>query len=135
MNLTISLISFFLVFITTVQAKSIVKEGIFVFDKEKKYLEIFKNQPDLTIDHLSSKGYEVYGPSGLKIWAKEIKLSFIDLQQVSNIKKISNNDNDPYAYPSNQENENKHKDKIISADSCSFPVHELYQGRTVPGWA
>ena len=67
-------------------AKSFVEEGIYVFDQNKKHLQQILNQGELTVDHPDSFGYEVYGPKGLSIWAKQQQLEFISLEQMQNAK-------------------------------------------------
>lgn len=49
---------------TTLQAK-IVEESYYIESNNPAYLELLKSRPELTIDHLEEKGFELYGPRGL----------------------------------------------------------------------
>lgn len=53
-------------------AQDIVEEGHYLFDSNKQLIKLIQSQGDLTIDHVGKHGYEVYGPSGVGKWLKEI---------------------------------------------------------------
>ena len=68
----------FFIFIQITHAKS-TRSGFFVFDGEKKYLKTILQHKDLTVDHLNSIGYEVYGPLGLKDYLVALEVDFSEL--------------------------------------------------------
>jgi len=74
---------------TSVFAKNIVEEGYLIFDRSKKSLSIFKNHPDLTIDHITPDGYEVYGPKKLALWLETLDIPYVPLMKVSEHPKLA----------------------------------------------
>jgi len=60
-------------------ASSLVEEGYWIPDAQKQYIVYFKNLGELTIDHVDSQGYEVYGPKGLANWLKLAKIPFLPM--------------------------------------------------------
>lgn len=52
-------------------SNNIIRTGFFVQDTDKKFLNIIKNKKGLIIDHVSSRGYELYGDRGLENWLKK----------------------------------------------------------------
>lgn len=82
-------------------AQDIVEEGFYLFDADKRLIKIIQGQGDLTIDHVGRHGYEVYGPSGLKVWltqlANQSEIAIMDLADEKNSKAMK----DAFAsYPS-----------------------------------
>ena len=65
-----------ILFSSSAQAFYSVKEGVFVYDPSKTQLPVFMAQHDLTIDHVTQRGYEVYGPEGTKLWLKKLNLLY-----------------------------------------------------------
>lgn len=53
-------------------SSAIVEEGYYLFDKKKLLFDQIRQQEGLTIDHLGSAGYEVYGPRGSGDWLKSV---------------------------------------------------------------
>ncbi|MDZ4677559.1 MAG: M14 family zinc carboxypeptidase [Oligoflexia bacterium] len=57
-----------------------VQSGVFVQDPDKQFLGEFKNSKSLVIDHVSSKGYELYGPTGFEKMLDAKKISYKRLE-------------------------------------------------------
>lgn len=66
-----------------------VQEGVLLFDSNKKFYNLIRAQKSLTIDHLTSKGYEVYGPTGLIQWLEQLDAPFIKLEEDLDEKELS----------------------------------------------
>ena len=64
-------------FISISAHSKIVEEGAFFFDPGKDYLKTIKQHPELTVDHINTKGYEVYGPIGT--------ISFLNILNPKNV--------------------------------------------------
>jgi hypothetical protein len=65
---------------TSAFAKSpILKEGAFVSDANKSILKSLTVNKDLVFDHVSSQGFEVYGPKGLISFLTNLKVPFVNL--------------------------------------------------------
>ncbi len=68
-------------------AQDIVEEGHYLFDADRRLINLIQGQGDLTIDHVGPYGYEVYGPRGVGRWlyeiASQVDVSLIDLQSVN----------------------------------------------------
>lgn len=89
---------------TSVLASSnIVKEGFFINDSSKNFIKEIHAQGTFTVDHPTRKGYEVYGPKGLKSWLqKNSPYPFYSLNSKNKDKALS-------TYPSPEEIEAKLK--------------------------
>ena len=74
----ISLVLIF--FVGTKTFGAIVKEGHYVLDSKKSYLNLFYSHPDLTVDLVSDGGYEVYGPDGLKEYLDRLKIPYTNIE-------------------------------------------------------
>ncbi|OFZ15800.1 MAG: hypothetical protein A2X86_11275 [Bdellovibrionales bacterium GWA2_49_15] len=57
-------------------------EGYFIHDSEGVYLKEFRANPEFTIDHRTSLGYELYGPQGLGEYLQQRKIPFSALQDI-----------------------------------------------------
>jgi hypothetical protein len=77
------ILSVFLACSTGLMAASVF-EGHFVEDSSKISLNFLKTQTELTIDHLNSRGYEVYGPKGTGEYLKQLQLTSYPLQKHHN---------------------------------------------------
>ena len=64
----------------TLWAKPILQESLFVFDEERTHLELFQSIPEMTIDLVSEKGYELYGPYGTSIWLDDLKVDYVSMK-------------------------------------------------------
>lgn len=94
------------VFCTTLFAQTApsVREGYFVFDGDKVLLKKFASRPELTIDQVSSQGYEVYGPLGTKKYVSTLTGSYVSLNESSHQLKSDKGYNDIYKdYPTNED--------------------------------
>ena len=61
-----------------------VSESVFVPDVSKEIFHLLKNRPELTIDHLSDKGFELYGPKGTIAFLRNNKINFNQVDSISN---------------------------------------------------
>ncbi len=66
---------FLLSSITSVQSKN-VTEAFFVTENDYKKIKLLKSRPELTLDHISEKGFELYGPQGTETFLKFNNISF-----------------------------------------------------------
>ncbi|PIK16377.1 M14 family zinc carboxypeptidase [Halobacteriovorax sp. JY17] len=90
----------------SVQANSrnVVQEGFFVNDGSRELLKKIHQQGIFTVDHPTSKGYEVYGPKGLRSWlTKNSPFSYYSLNLGQKEKALS-------TYPSPEQIGKKLKD-------------------------
>tara|TARA_R110002072_G_scaffold64203_4_gene159584 strand:- start:22794 stop:24128 length:1335 start_codon:yes stop_codon:yes gene_type:complete len=75
----LKLITLALIFSTSILAQvnnsQFVHEGLFIFDSQKKLIKTFTDQK-ITVDHVNSSGYEVYGPVGLEEWVKILNVPY-----------------------------------------------------------
>lgn len=53
-----------------------VSEGFFVKGGQSGLVELIQAHPELTLDHMSSQGFEVFGPKGLEQWLKSINAQY-----------------------------------------------------------
>ncbi len=58
-------------------------EALFVHDTSPNVINLIKKQRDLTIDHVSSLGFELYGPVGLKKWLDQNNIMYSDLEVIT----------------------------------------------------
>lgn len=65
-------------------------EELYIKDPHKLFLNEVKMNKDLILDHVSSRGYEVYGPKGLKQWLSDNSIEFTDLKKQKNQKNFLN---------------------------------------------
>ncbi|MBI2520971.1 MAG: succinylglutamate desuccinylase/aspartoacylase family protein [Bdellovibrio sp.] len=57
-------------------------EGYFIHDPQGLYLQEFRRNPDLVIDHRTSLGYELYGPEGLGEYLRQRQIPFSALEDI-----------------------------------------------------
>lgn len=81
----------------------LVKEGYFVFDSDKTFLKTISKRPELTIDQVSSQGYEVYGPTGTKEYISNFTSTFISLDAPRRSKSAKPYGDSYKDYPSNDD--------------------------------
>lgn len=62
---------------------NIVTEGAFINGRDLNTFELIKKNKELTIDHVSQNGFEVYGPNGLKNFLKQNNIKFSNLETVN----------------------------------------------------
>ncbi len=115
------------IFLNITAASPIAKEGYFILDKKKNYLTFFQKNPELIIDLVSNDGYELYGPSGLGVWLKKIKINHGPLQTVSNSKS--------FEYDSPEEVNNKLVNLANSYPNIAqvFSIGKTTLGRPIMG--
>ena len=101
-----------------------VQEGYKVIDPLKKNIFYLKSHYDLVIDHVDERGYEVYGPFGLKKYLDDLGLVAFDLS-------IKNKNAD--SYPSPKEVEEKLKElESENPDIISlFSIGTTLKGRNL----
>ncbi len=59
----------------------VAQEEVFVPNYNRALMRKLVSYPQLTVDHASPKGFELYGPKGLKQWLQENNIAFIDMAQ------------------------------------------------------
>lgn len=57
---------------------AVVEEGVFIPLKDKALVELIQGHPELTLDHMSESGFELYGPRGTKKWLADLNVEFRD---------------------------------------------------------
>jgi murein tripeptide amidase MpaA len=57
---------FFSIIYLASASANIVEESYYIQTTDQKTFEMLKNRPELTLDHVEKKGFELYGPRGLK---------------------------------------------------------------------
>lgn len=62
-------------------AKNSVEEGVFVVDRDKSILNSLTVNKDLTFDHVTPEGFEVYGPKGLMAFLQRNEIAFATLNE------------------------------------------------------
>lgn len=60
-----------------------LEEAVWISDVELKYFPKIKLQKDFVIDHRKARGFEVYGPRGLKQWLNENRIPYQEALQDS----------------------------------------------------
>ena len=118
------LLQFFLLsFISTKAIANLVQEGFVITDPSHKWLELVKQQPDLTIDHVRGSHFEVWGPVGLEKWLTKNKANFSDLNTL-NIQAVN-------GFPTHEENTAQLQDlaKAYPTTAKLFSIGKSVQGR------
>lgn len=64
---------------------NIVKESFFIPGSNPGLLRLIKRHPELTLDHMSSNGFELHGPDGTKDWLDSLG---VDYRQDSGSRKL-----------------------------------------------
>ena len=57
-----------------------VQEQVFVFDEHRFFLETLRGHAELTLDHPSKLGYEVYGPAGMDQQLIQLNIPFLRVE-------------------------------------------------------
>lgn len=81
--LSLSLILFPILFSTLAYSRAVIDESFWIKDKSPEVLELLKKRPELTIDHMNSSGFELYGPTGLEDFLKKNHIDYNPLQYIS----------------------------------------------------
>jgi predicted deacylase len=84
-------------FYSNAWSSSQVNEGFWIKDNSKVIFESVKNRPELTIDHVSQEGFELYGPIGLEKFLIANHVSY------SNLNEVSTNQTNSQGYPTPEE--------------------------------
>jgi hypothetical protein len=58
----------------------IVEESLYVQTKDHAVFELLKNRPELTLDHIHTDGFEVYGPRGTSQFLKQNNIPFFNMK-------------------------------------------------------
>lgn len=58
----------------------VIEEEFFVSGRDQRVLEILSSHPDLTIDHVSDEGFEVYGPKGTENYLNQLNTLFYSIK-------------------------------------------------------
>jgi hypothetical protein len=66
---------------SSVLSGAVVEESLWIPSPDRSTFELLKSRPELTIDHITSDGFEVYGPKGLKTFLSRNKIEF-QIQQL-----------------------------------------------------
>lgn len=86
----------------------IVEESYYIQKTDSKTFELLKSRPELTIDHVEEKGFELYGPRGLKAFLVRNNIPHFSMKIASLAARA--------VYPSPEEIE-----KELKAISSQFP--------------
>ena len=54
----------------------IIQEEVYISNASKHELKMIQSHPELTIDHMNSQGFELYGPKGMKKWLQDAGINF-----------------------------------------------------------
>lgn len=68
---------------STTLSAAIVEESLWIENPSTETFELLKSRPELTLDHISSKGFEVYGPKGLKSFLVRNRIDFQNMEPLS----------------------------------------------------
>jgi hypothetical protein len=66
-----------MIFSMSAQASLKIVEEVRVIDPSHVYLKLLSRNPELVIDHVSSLGYEVYGPEGLRNYLNTVRVPYL----------------------------------------------------------
>ncbi len=83
----------------------IISEGVFIIGKDLKVIELLSKNSEFVIDHMSARGFELYGPAGLKSYLKKLNIKYSELEIISSTTAGQ--------YPSFIENEKTLKDLAL----------------------
>ena len=102
----------------------VVETGAYVYGEVPSYL---KDQVELTLDHISTEGFEIYGPHGLDEYLAQNGLRFEPLEMNNELNKGLSLD----SYPSFKENERKLKKLVekYSDIATLFSIGKSVEGR------
>lgn len=112
-------------FIASALQANVVEEGYFVFDSTGSSMKTLLAHKEITIDHKSAEGFEVYGPKGL---GKYLKMVDIDHEELA---EMSENSKNLDGYPSPEEIEAKLKELVKGNESFVklFSIGKSHDGR------
>lgn len=67
---------------STFATKHSIHESFWIINPSDQTIDLLKSRPELTLDHLTSNGLELYGPKGLEQFLKK---NFIDYRPLQNL--------------------------------------------------
>lgn len=74
----------FLFFLSQIaNATKFVNEGVWISNNDKSLIQSMLKHPEFTIDHVTSQGFELYGPKGLKAWLNKSNVVYQNLTTLS----------------------------------------------------
>jgi hypothetical protein len=82
-NLKITLAALGLISSSAFAGMGHFQEKMFINKGDKETVKLIEAHPELIIDHMSSKGFELYGPEGTKTWLESIGIDYSELSDVS----------------------------------------------------
>ena len=91
------------VLMTSASYAASTQEGAFVLDQDKSILRSMSVNKDLTFDHPSINGFEVYGPTGLYDYLRKSGVQFVELSSMNLM-------TDAFDYPSPEQIEAQLRD-------------------------
>lgn len=53
-----------------------IEESVFVHQMDKKLIKLIESHPELTMDHMTDEGFELYGPTGTKKWLDSMNVHY-----------------------------------------------------------
>ncbi|MFW5888029.1 MAG: M14 family zinc carboxypeptidase, partial [Bacteriovoracia bacterium] len=79
-----------LLFVFKVNAATpIVKNEFYIYDAHKKWLSSFLSNGTLTVDHVSERGYELYGPDGTEEWLDHLGVQYLRVSKSAYTKALN----------------------------------------------
>jgi hypothetical protein len=54
----------------------LIEEQVYISGHNKKLIKLIESHPELTLDHMSADGFELYGPKGMKAWLDQLKVNY-----------------------------------------------------------
>ena len=87
-----------------------VQEGVFIYDNDGTHFRNLKANKELVIDHRTPKGYELYGPKGIRKYLKMMDIPFFELLENDTDKAIFDK------YPTPEEIE-----KVLKQFAAKYP--------------
>ena len=103
-----------------------IEESYFVYSTSSALKKSITQNPQLILDHVSKKGFELYGPRGLGQYLKSINVKFVNLESLESIHKKSNS----FSYPRYDQVVNRLKN-VVSRNSKIMQMFSV--GKTVEG--
>lgn len=77
-----------------------IEESLFVLSNDVNLVKLLGSRPELTLDHPSSEGFEVYGPKGTSEWLDNMNIKYLNMKEFESTK----DDNfDTLNYPTHAE--------------------------------
>ncbi len=112
------------------QSFGLIEEEVYIQAPSESLVELIGNHPELTIDHRDKMGMELYGPTGMKQWLKEINVSFSENKTTHRHHKSLDLDNSN-RYPTYSEIESFLKNIVAQNPTIAklFSIGKSVEGR------